>query len=188
VESVHRVLRVKEYRGRAPSSRHVTMNFPVICVGWTSHRKKYVPGVLGAVKVYFVVPGPVTIAPLKMDLLAEASVYRAKLCGTPDSLLVKVIVTADPAGTVIVLLSNCMFCAVRVMAAAWPAPLGVVCTAVVPFAGVIVALVEGVLAHPARSVLQSNRLATAITRMYLRMRGGRRGNYKRFVEKRPFVS
>ena len=90
--------------------------------------------------------------------------YGAKLWGTPDSLLVKVIVTADPAGTVIVLLSNFMFCAVRVIAAAWPAPLVVACTAVVPFEGVIVAFLEGVLAHPARSALQSNRLATAITR------------------------
>jgi hypothetical protein len=85
------------------------MNCPVICVGWTSHRKKYVPGVLGAVKVYLVVPGPFTIVPLKIAVAAEASVYRAKLCGTPESLLVKVIVTADPAGTVMVLMSNFMF-------------------------------------------------------------------------------
>ncbi len=29
----------------------VTINWPVICVGWMSHLKKYVPGVAGAVKV-----------------------------------------------------------------------------------------------------------------------------------------
>ncbi len=28
-----------------------TMNWPFICVGWTSHLKKYDPGVVGAVNV-----------------------------------------------------------------------------------------------------------------------------------------
>lgn len=36
---------------RGPGPDHVTMSEPVMVVGWTSHRKKYVPGVLGAVNV-----------------------------------------------------------------------------------------------------------------------------------------
>lgn len=37
--------------GGKNGKNHWTTNVPVMIVGWTSHRKKYVPGVLGAVKV-----------------------------------------------------------------------------------------------------------------------------------------
>ena len=46
------------------------MKLPVIILGWTSHRKKYVPGVEGAVKVYVVVEIPLIIVPLKMVVVA----------------------------------------------------------------------------------------------------------------------
>ncbi len=55
------------------------MKLPVIILGWTSHLKKYVPGVEGAIKVYVVVVTPVIIAPLKMVVVAADVVYAAKL-------------------------------------------------------------------------------------------------------------
>lgn len=57
------------------------------------------------------------IFPTKMDVVADESVYRAKLCGTL-SLFTKLIVTLAPAGTVMVLLSKEIFCAVRSMVTA----------------------------------------------------------------------
>ena len=47
--------------------------------------------------------------PLKMVVVAEESVYTAKLCGIPESMLSKFTVTCAPAGTVIVLVSKAMF-------------------------------------------------------------------------------
>ena len=47
------------------------MKLPVIVVGWISQRKKYVPGVVGAVKVYVFVPGPVIGVPTNMDVVAD---------------------------------------------------------------------------------------------------------------------
>jgi hypothetical protein len=52
--------------------------------------------------------------PINIDVAALEFVYSAKLCGAL-SLFVKFIVTAAPAGTVIVVLSNTKFSVVRLM-------------------------------------------------------------------------
>ena len=58
---------------------------------------------------------PVMISPTNILPVADLSVYRAKLCGMFASLLTNVITTVDPAGTVIVDVSNAMFFAVNVI-------------------------------------------------------------------------
>jgi len=58
---------------------YCTMKLPVIVVGWTSQRKKYVPGVDGAVNVYVVVD-EVMVVP--WNIAGEAALellYSAKL-------------------------------------------------------------------------------------------------------------
>ena len=87
-------------------------------VGWTSHRKKYVPGVVGAVNVYVVLVGPVMMLPTNIDVAALELVYTAKLCGTAASMLLKFTVTFAPAGTVIVPVLNARFCATKSMVTA----------------------------------------------------------------------
>ncbi len=59
------------------------------------------------------VDGPVMILPTKIAVVADESVYTARLCEMPLSLLLKFTVTFAPAGTVIVFLSKAMFCATR---------------------------------------------------------------------------
>jgi hypothetical protein len=81
--------------------------------------------------------GPVTLARLKRFVAADESVYSAKLCGTPASLLVKVIVTDAPAGTVIVDVLNARFWAESATVTG-PAMVGTVVAAVV---GTVVATV-----------------------------------------------
>ena len=104
-----------------------TTNVPVIVVGCTSHLKKYSPTLVGAVKVYVAVPGPVTNLPVNSVVFAVESVYREKLCIIPESLLVKLIVTLAPGGTTIVLVSKARFWAVSVTVTGAPdavVPLG----------------------------------------------------------------
>jgi hypothetical protein len=74
------------------------------------------------------------------------------------------------------------------MAEGWPAPPEVVCTAVVTDVGVAVALVVGVVVHPARSALQSSKPATARIGIYRRMPGEGGRKYKMFVEITLFSS
>ncbi len=97
---------------------YCTTKVPVMIVGWTSHRKKYVPGVVGAVNVYVVLVGPVTMLPTNIDVAALELVYTAKLCGTAASMLLKFTVTFAPAGTVIVPILNARFCATKSMVTA----------------------------------------------------------------------
>ncbi len=63
--------------------------------------------------MYLVVVGPVIICPTKIDCEALESVYTAKLCGIPLSILLKLMVTCAPAGTVMVLILKAIFCATR---------------------------------------------------------------------------
>jgi hypothetical protein len=66
------------------------------------------------------------MSPAKILVVALLSVYRAKLCGTFASLLIKVITTVEPAGTEIVLMSKAMFLAVSVTGTVFPPEAGAV--------------------------------------------------------------
>jgi len=73
----------------------------------------------GAAKVYVTVPLVITL-PTKTEVPAPESVYRAKLCGIPLSLLLKLRVTLAFTGTVMVDLSNAIPEAVRLTVTADP--------------------------------------------------------------------
>jgi len=73
----------------------------------------------GAAKVYVTVPLVITL-PTKIEVPAPESVYRAKLCGMPLSLLLKLRVTLAFTGTVMVDLSNAIPEAVRLTVTADP--------------------------------------------------------------------
>ncbi len=131
---------------------------PVIVVGCTSHLKKYSPTLVGAVKVYVAVPGPVTNLPVKSGVFAVESVYSEKLCIIPESLFVKLIVTLAPGGTTIVLVSNARFWAVSVTVTGAP-------DAVVPLGGLDVVVGPGPDEHDITAKARATSVATyAVTR------------------------
>src|ERR1041385_7677778 len=70
-----------------PPPPAVTGTVPVIWVGCTSQWKYRVPGDGGTLNEYVVVFGPVMTSPRKTTWVAPWSENRAKLCGTPESLL-----------------------------------------------------------------------------------------------------
>ena len=65
--------------------------------------------------MYVTVLTPVTMSPTNILPVAVLLVYRAKLWGMFASLLMNVITTVDPAGTVILDVSNVMLFAVNVI-------------------------------------------------------------------------
>lgn len=97
------------------------------------------------------------ICPLKIVVAALESVYTAKLCGIPESLLLKLTVTFAPAGTVIVFLSNARFCAARSIV--------IRCTVVEPGAVFVVMLEFDVVVEDACDDVQAARLTRTRTDM-----------------------
>ncbi len=60
-------------RGRGGGRAYDTTKVPVMVVGCTSQRKKYVPG-FSAGTLYVVIAGPLTSSPLNSAVVADASV------------------------------------------------------------------------------------------------------------------